>query len=187
LTSDTDDSGFPQNLSETNFFVDLSDRSPQSGVVPDTPNIRFWSDFADKTRWMLIKNTADTTGYSKDGIWTFPEGAIWAKHFDYPTRWETFNRLIGGNFTVWLTNSNPNDGNDFYRATIRTGGTNISIDLPGLGNRGILVDTSTDLQNWMPWMVPGNDGIPLNPDAVHTLTGPITGPRGFFRFAIEEK
>jgi hypothetical protein len=36
-------------------------------------------------------------------------------------------------------------------------------------------------------MVPGNDGIPLNPDAVHTLTGPITGPRGFFRFAIEEK
>ncbi len=144
LTSDTDDSGFPQNLS-------------------------------------------DTTGYSKDGIWTFPEGAIWAKHFDYPTRWETFNRLIGGNFTEWLTNSNPNDGNDFYRATIRTGRTNISIDLPGLGNRGILVDTSTDLQNWMPWMVPGNDGIPLNPGAVHTLTGPITGPRGFFRFAIEEK
>ena len=34
------------------------------------PNIRFWSDFADKTRWMLIKNTADTIGYSKDGIWT---------------------------------------------------------------------------------------------------------------------
>ena len=70
MTSDTDDSGFPQNLSETNFFADLSDRSPQPGVVPDTPNIRFWSDFADKTRWMLIKNTADTIGYSKDGIWT---------------------------------------------------------------------------------------------------------------------
>lgn len=92
----TVDSTFPQTLSRTNFFSDLSSLTPNPGGVAYTPNLRFWSDFADKSRWFLINNTADTVGYSATGPWSYPEGMVFVKHFDYPTRWETFNRTING-------------------------------------------------------------------------------------------
>ncbi len=82
LIRSTDDSSFPQTLSATGFFADLTDLTPNPGGAPYTPNLRFWSDYADKSRWFLIKNTNDTINWSRDGKWTFPEGMIWVKHFD---------------------------------------------------------------------------------------------------------
>ena len=96
ITVGADDSSFPATLTKTGFFADLGDLTPQPGAVAYNPNLRFWSDFAEKTRWSLIKNATDTMGYSKDGVWTFPTGMIWAKHFDMPTEWETFTRTING-------------------------------------------------------------------------------------------
>lgn len=92
----TVDSTFPQTLSRTNFFSDLSHLSPNPGGVSYTPNLRFWSDFADKSRWFLINNTADAVGYSATGPWSYPQGMVFVKHFDYPTRWESFSRTING-------------------------------------------------------------------------------------------
>jgi len=77
-----DDSSFPELLSETNFFADLSTLTPNPGAHFYDVNLRFWSDEADKSRWFLIQNTADTINYSRDDPWTFPEGMVWAKHFD---------------------------------------------------------------------------------------------------------
>ncbi len=96
LAVSTDDSAFPQSLAATNFFADLGDLSPQPGAVHYQPNLRFWSDHATKRRWFLIKNTADTLGYSEDGPWSTPGGMLWVKHFDYPTEWESFQRVVGG-------------------------------------------------------------------------------------------
>jgi glucose/arabinose dehydrogenase len=74
---------FPLTLSDTGVFADLSDLSPNPGVVPYTPNLKFWSDDADKSRWFVIPNLTDTIGYSLNNPWTFPEGMVWIKHFDF--------------------------------------------------------------------------------------------------------
>lgn len=75
-------STFPQLLSQTGAFADLATLTPNPGVVPYEPNLKFWSDYADKARWFVIKNTTDQMTYSRDGAWTFPEGMIFIKHFD---------------------------------------------------------------------------------------------------------
>lgn len=75
-------STFPQLLSQTGAFADLATLAPNPGVVPYVPNLKFWSDHADKARWFVIKNTTDQMGYSRDGAWSFPEGMIFIKHFD---------------------------------------------------------------------------------------------------------
>ena len=92
----SNDSSFPPTLAATNFFADLSDLTPNPGANAYTPNLRFWSDHAEKKRWFLIGNATDAVGYSQDGPWTFPAGMIWVKHFDYPVAWESFTRTIDG-------------------------------------------------------------------------------------------
>ena len=73
---------FPQQLSLTGVFANLTTLTPNPGVVPYQPNLKFWSDGADKSRFFLLKNLTDQMGYSRDGVWTFPEGMVWVKHFD---------------------------------------------------------------------------------------------------------
>lgn len=92
----TTDTTFPQKLSQTNFFADLTTMTPNPGGVAYTPNLRFWSDFAEKSRWFLINNSADRVGYAATGPWSYPQGMVFVKHFDYPTEWETFSRTING-------------------------------------------------------------------------------------------
>ncbi len=82
LVFGSDDTLFPQTLTATGFFADLADLSPNPGGVYYQPNLRFWSDYADKTRWFLVKNTTDTITYSRDGAWSFPVGMTWVKHFE---------------------------------------------------------------------------------------------------------
>jgi glucose/arabinose dehydrogenase len=96
LKSGTTDGTFPQTLSRTNFFSNLADLTPNPGGVAYTPNLRFWSDFAEKSRWFLINDTADTVSFSPTGPWSYPQGMVFVKHFDYPTEWETFTRTIDG-------------------------------------------------------------------------------------------
>jgi uncharacterized repeat protein (TIGR03806 family) len=84
VTAPTND-GYPQKLSDTGLFADLSDLSPNPGVLPYEPNLTFWSDYAIKRRWFSIPDTSARMTWSKDGVWTFPTGAIWVKHFDLET------------------------------------------------------------------------------------------------------
>lgn len=73
---------YPQNLSETNLFADLSDLSPAPGLLPYSVNLPFWSDYAIKKRWMVIPDGTSQMSWSRDGLWSFPTGSIWVKHFD---------------------------------------------------------------------------------------------------------
>ena len=77
-------SSFPQTLSDTGLFADLTDLAPAPGVLPYSPNVAFWSDFANKRRWFVVPDSSDMT-WSRDGAWTFPNGTIWVKHFDLET------------------------------------------------------------------------------------------------------
>lgn len=73
---------FPQNLSETNLFADMGDLSPAPGLLPYSVNLPFWSDHAIKRRWMIIPDGINQMTWSRDGLWTFPSGTVWVKHFD---------------------------------------------------------------------------------------------------------
>jgi glucose/arabinose dehydrogenase len=76
------DSSFPETLSATGIFSNLTTLTPTPGVVPYEVNLPFWSDHALKQRWFAIKNTTDVINYSAKEPWTFPNGMIWVKHFD---------------------------------------------------------------------------------------------------------
>ncbi len=82
LVFGADEPGFPATLSATNFFADLADLSPNPGSVPYEINLRFWSDWAGKRRWFLLKNTTDLLGYSDTDHWSYPAGMVFAKLFD---------------------------------------------------------------------------------------------------------
>ncbi len=82
LTTSLDDTTFPKTLSATGIFADLSDLSPNPGVVFYKPNLKFWSDHADKSRWFVISNLTDKFGYNRDAPWDYPVGTVWVKHFD---------------------------------------------------------------------------------------------------------
>lgn len=82
LANTTASTGFPQTLSETGLFSDLTDLSPSPGLVPYEVNLPFWSDHAIKQRWMIIPDGTSSFTPSPDGLWTLPTGTIWVKHFD---------------------------------------------------------------------------------------------------------
>lgn len=82
LANTTVSTDFPQTLSQTGLFSDLADLSPSPGLVPYEVNLPFWSDHAIKQRWMVIPDGSSSFTPSPDGLWTFPSGTIWVKHFD---------------------------------------------------------------------------------------------------------
>ncbi|MEO8617452.1 MAG: PQQ-dependent sugar dehydrogenase [Luteolibacter sp.] len=84
LVTGTPSSTFPTTLGATGLFADLADLSPNPGLLPYTVNLPFWSDHAVKRRWFSIPDTLGKITWSRDGLWTFPNGQIWVKHFDMP-------------------------------------------------------------------------------------------------------
>ena len=74
----------PATLSGTGAFANLATLAPNPGIVPFAPNVSFWSDYAEKSRWFTVPNINDKITFSADGHWTFPTGMVWVKHFDLP-------------------------------------------------------------------------------------------------------
>ncbi len=84
--------GYPTTLGETGVFADLTDLSPNPGLVAYDVNLPFWSDYGIKRRWLTIPDAIGTMTWSRDGLWTFPTGQVWVKHFDL--------ELTRGNFST---------------------------------------------------------------------------------------
>jgi uncharacterized repeat protein (TIGR03806 family) len=85
LVSETTDSAFPDTLSETGLFADLADLSPQPGLLPYQPNVKFWSDHALKRRWFSIPDDDARMTWAKEGPWSYPNSQLFVKHFDLET------------------------------------------------------------------------------------------------------
>ena len=85
IVSSTADSSFPATLGETGLFADLADLSPQPGLLPYQPNLRFWSDHALKSRWFSIPDDSARMSWSREGPWGYPDSQIFVKHFDLET------------------------------------------------------------------------------------------------------
>jgi uncharacterized repeat protein (TIGR03806 family) len=79
----------PALLSDTGAFTDLATLTAAPALIPYTPIQGFWSDGAEKQRWIAIPNdgapdsAAERIAYSETGEWAFPNGTVLVKHFGF--------------------------------------------------------------------------------------------------------
>jgi uncharacterized repeat protein (TIGR03806 family) len=73
---------FPATLSETGAFKSLESLETENGILAYEPNVSFWSDHAEKSRWVSVPDAQ--IAYSLNNNWGLPEGTIWIKHFELP-------------------------------------------------------------------------------------------------------
>ena len=62
------------------MFSDTAQRIASPGLIPYDLNVAFWSDGAEKLRWIAIP--AGKIGFSPTGEWRFPAGTVFVKNFD---------------------------------------------------------------------------------------------------------
>ncbi|GAB4419986.1 MAG: hypothetical protein OHK0039_33020 [Bacteroidia bacterium] len=78
----------PEYLSQTGAFSDLATMTPAPGVIPYELIEPFWSDKAEKYRWVAIPNDGNVNSpgeqitYSETSDWVFPAGTVTIKHFE---------------------------------------------------------------------------------------------------------
>jgi len=78
----TPDVPLPATLADTGAFKDLETLEPNEGIEPYEINTPFWSDHAIKSRWFSVPDPERLVGWSAQGLWAFPAGMVWIKHFD---------------------------------------------------------------------------------------------------------
>ncbi|MFN5623830.1 MAG: PQQ-dependent sugar dehydrogenase [Planctomyces sp.] len=71
---------FPQRLSETGLFADVSAHRMSAGVLPYSVNAQLWSDGAWKQRWLAVPDDGRIE-YTSNRGWTFPNGSVLVKSF----------------------------------------------------------------------------------------------------------
>jgi len=74
------DGKIPALLSQTGVFSDTARRIPNTGLIPYELIEAFWSDGADKSRWIALPGGKIT--FSPGGEWRFPPGTVFVKNFD---------------------------------------------------------------------------------------------------------
>ena len=82
LMPQTADGKIPALLSQTGVFKDTRNLVPSDGLIPYELVLAFWSDGADKLRWISVPK--EQIGFSPTGEWTFPAGTVFIKTFELP-------------------------------------------------------------------------------------------------------
>ena len=72
------DGRIPRLLSQTGVFSDTLKRIASPGLIPYDLNVAFWSDAADKSRWIAVP--AGQILFSASGEWRFPAGTVFVKN-----------------------------------------------------------------------------------------------------------
>jgi uncharacterized repeat protein (TIGR03806 family) len=76
---------FPQTLTATGCVDPDDPTKPAAGLIPYRPNAPFWSDGADKHRWMALPD-GENIEVESDGDWSFPAGTVLVKSFELDGR-----------------------------------------------------------------------------------------------------
>jgi len=71
----------PDLLSETGCVDSVDPTQPASGLIPYTPSAPFWSDGANKPRWLAIPDGTSIT-VDNDDDFIFPAGTVLVKNFE---------------------------------------------------------------------------------------------------------
>lgn len=84
---------FPATLTQTGCVVPGDPTKPAPGVIPYEINVPFWSDGAEKERWLALPpNTVIRE--RPDGYWELPVGSVVLKHFRFGSRWVETRMLV---------------------------------------------------------------------------------------------
>lgn len=70
----------PRLLSETGCVSSSNAAQPATGLISYSVNAPFWSDGADKERWLALPNS-QTAAVTSSGDWELPNGTVLMKHF----------------------------------------------------------------------------------------------------------
>lgn len=126
----------PTLLSETGAFKSLTTLEPADGVIPYEMVEPFWSDGAEKYRWVAIPNdgtpntAAEQIQFSENGNWLFPAGSVMIKHFELGgKRLETRFEVKGDDGQFYYLTYKWNE--DDTEATLLTGGLDEEITVDG--------------------------------------------------------
>ena len=90
----------PALLSLTGVFSNTPNMTPAATLIPYAPNVAFWSDNAQKIRYLSIPNNgapytpAEQIAYAPTGAWSFPSGTVFVKTFELQTNLSDPNSLI---------------------------------------------------------------------------------------------
>ncbi len=72
--------GPPQQLSETGCVNPGNPGQAEAGLIPYAVNLSFWSDGAEKERYLAVPN-GETIDIEADGDFNMPPGSVLLKHF----------------------------------------------------------------------------------------------------------
>jgi uncharacterized repeat protein (TIGR03806 family) len=75
----------PSTLSATGCVSSSDAKQPAAGLIPYAINAPFWSDGAEKDRWIGLPDAQNITVQSS-GDWEFPNGTVIMKNFRLGTR-----------------------------------------------------------------------------------------------------
>jgi uncharacterized repeat protein (TIGR03806 family) len=76
---------WPASLADTGLFADARRMEPAQGVLPYEVRAAFWSDGADKQRFLSVPE-GQALGYRSHGSWDVPVGTTLVKNFAIPGR-----------------------------------------------------------------------------------------------------
>jgi len=77
-------SPLPPLLSQTGVLEDTPDLVPDANLVPYDLIVPFWSDGAEKTRWVSVP-AGQKIKFAATGEWVFPQGTVFVKTFELAT------------------------------------------------------------------------------------------------------
>jgi len=75
----------PARLSATGCFTDLATLATPPGVLGYDVALPFWSDGADKRRWVVLPPGGRVSPSGDAEPWRFPVGTVFIKHFELKT------------------------------------------------------------------------------------------------------
>lgn len=119
-------SSVANQLSATGCAAASNATQPASGMIPYEPNAGFWSDGAQKTRWLALPDGTTINTTASDGDWDLPNGSVLRKDFHIGSRLvETrlFMRHTNGNWAGYTYEWNT-AGTDAVRVV---GGKQVTI------------------------------------------------------------
>lgn len=79
-SDDNEGEPLPQRLSETGCVDPDDPREPAEGLIPYTVKAPFWSDGADKQRWLALPE-GETIEIDSEQDWELPPGSVVVKNF----------------------------------------------------------------------------------------------------------
>jgi uncharacterized repeat protein (TIGR03806 family) len=82
----------PRLLSQTGAFKDVRTLTPADALIPYDIVVPFWSDGAEKLRWISVP-AGSAIKFSPTGEWTFPPGTVFVKTFMFATNEQAPNSL----------------------------------------------------------------------------------------------